>query len=222
MTGPSAPPGPGVQNDPWQQAQAMLLRPLLQSAGLTRALAASPVLEGLFVDTLAQALASQQLVPMGPAAEHAAGEVPVAGATVSSPFGPRADPFHARETFHHGVDLAAPQGTPVQSIWDGKVTAVKSDPEGLGLHVEVAHSDGKTLVYGHLERAGVQPGQTVKGGQVLGEVGHSGRATGPHLHLEMRVLGRPVDPSRVAVLNAYGAVSTSQVSNAPTLGRRTP
>jgi murein DD-endopeptidase MepM/ murein hydrolase activator NlpD len=112
---------------------------------------------------------------------------------VSSDFGLRADPIHGGERTHHGIDLAAPQGTPILSVGDGVVTRSGWVP-GYGRMVEVDHGQGVVARYAHGSRLDVEVGARVKRGMVLGAVGSSGRATGSHLHLEIRVDGRPVDP----------------------------
>jgi len=125
---------------------------------------------------------------------------PVAGAPTSSPFGPRSDPFGGAPAHHAGLDLAAPEGTPVAASAPGVVVAA-GPRSGYGLAVEVDHGHGITTVYAHASEVLVQPGQRVERGDVIARVGETGRATGPHLHFELRTLGRPVDPHRA--LSAY-------------------
>jgi len=112
---------------------------------------------------------------------------------VSSPFGLRKDPFHGASKRHSGLDLAAPRGTPVLAMADGTVVSAGSRG-GYGNCVEVRHDNGVVTRYAHQDRLDVEPGQRVTAGTRLGTVGSSGRATGPHLHLEVRVKGRAVDP----------------------------
>ena len=116
---------------------------------------------------------------------------PVLGWT-SSAYGYRKDPFTAVLQFHRGVDIAAPAGSPVRAALDGKVTMVAEDPV-LGLYVMVRHQIGYSTVYGHLQQALVRPGAAVARGQRIGLVGSSGKATGPHLHFEVRKSGRPIN-----------------------------
>jgi len=116
---------------------------------------------------------------------------PVLGWT-SSAYGYRQDPFTAVLQFHRGVDIAAPAGSPVRAALDGKVTIVAEDPV-LGLYVMVRHQIGYSTVYGHLQQALVRPGAAVARGQRIGLVGSSGKATGPHLHFEVRKSGRPIN-----------------------------
>ncbi len=112
----------------------------------------------------------------------------------TSGFGMRKDPFTGRMHFHYGIDLAAPIGTPVYAPADGVVKRVKRDPRGYGLLLEINHGMGITTRYGHLSKVLVKPGQKVKRGQIIAKVGNTGRSTGPHLHYEVRVLNKPVNP----------------------------
>ncbi|HTS25290.1 MAG TPA: M23 family metallopeptidase [Bryobacteraceae bacterium] len=109
------------------------------------------------------------------------------------PFGQRTDPFSGEGAFHKGVDISAPTGTPVRVTADGIV--VFSDFEsGYGRLVKVDHGDGMSSYYAHLSRSYVHPGQEVRRGEYLGEVGTTGRVTAPHLHYEVRMRGNPVNP----------------------------
>lgn len=120
---------------------------------------------------------------------------------VTSGFGLRADPFDGHPEEHHGLDLGAPAGTPILAAADGVVQSAGTRG-GYGQAVEIQHPGGVTTLYGHASALLVQPGQHVKKGQAIGLVGQTGKATGPHLHFEVRVGHRPVDPSYV--LKAYG------------------
>jgi murein DD-endopeptidase MepM/ murein hydrolase activator NlpD len=114
---------------------------------------------------------------------------PVPG-EIRSPFGaPRAG--HT----HQGVDLAASQGTPIAAAASGQVFKAGQISANAGLGVEVAHSDGWVTKYFHMSSVLVSVGQSVQQGDVIGLVGATGDATGPHLHFEMWVNGAPVDPS---------------------------
>jgi murein DD-endopeptidase MepM/ murein hydrolase activator NlpD len=89
---------------------------------------------------------------------------------------------------HSGVDIAAPIGTPVFTPDDGVV--VDAGPaSGFGLAVYVEHADGTITLYGHVNQYFVSPGQTVKAGQQIAEVGNRGQSTGPHLHFEVHTGG---------------------------------
>jgi len=117
---------------------------------------------------------------------------PVAG-IVSSGFGTRRDPITGQRAFHSGVDLSAPPGRPVAATASGIVVRTERYG-GLGRAVFVSHGFGRTTVYGHLSRVVVSPGQRVERGETVGLVGNTGRATGYHLHYEVRVDGKPVNP----------------------------
>jgi murein DD-endopeptidase MepM/ murein hydrolase activator NlpD len=108
----------------------------------------------------------------------------------------RMHPILRRVLPHTGVDLAAGYGTPVHATADG-VVAFASVRGGYGNLVEVQHPNGLATRYAHLSRIAVPRGLTVRQGDVVGYVGQSGLATGPHLHYEVRQRGQPVDPMRV-------------------------
>lgn len=113
--------------------------------------------------------------------------LPLPRTVVSSAFGPRWG------RVHEGVDLVAPEGTVVQAVRGGRVQRA-SEAGSLGLSVELLHEEGWSSRYGHLSAIQVAPGDRVAAGEALGRVGATGRATGPHLHLEVRQDEVPVDP----------------------------
>jgi|CXWL01.1.fsa_nt_gi murein DD-endopeptidase MepM/ murein hydrolase activator NlpD len=117
---------------------------------------------------------------------------PVRG-ILTSGFGSRPDPINGRAAYHRAIDIAAPPGKPVHATADGIVIKAEYD-HGLGNCVYVAHGFGITTRYGHMSRFGVQPGQKVKRGDVVGYVGNTGRSTGFHLHYEVLVNGESVNP----------------------------
>ena len=117
---------------------------------------------------------------------------PVRGAYMSG-FGDRQDPFTGGSAIHQGVDIATNRGEPVAATAAGVVEKAEWSGD-LGNMVEISHQSGYRTVYGHLERVLVRPGQRVKRGEHIGLVGATGRATGPHLHYEVRVGERPVNP----------------------------
>ena len=118
---------------------------------------------------------------------------PVPGRIVS-PFGPRVDPISGAQGFHPGVDLEATAGTPIHACRAGVV--VIADPEGgYGNAVVLDHGGGMATLYGHQSRLAVSPNQHVNAGDVIGYVGSTGAATGPHLHFEVRLSGNPIDPA---------------------------
>ena len=100
---------------------------------------------------------------------------------------------------HHGVDYAAPKGTPVVALGDGKVIAKGYDGKGGGNYVKIRHNSIYTTVYMHLNNfaKGLSTGQNVRQGDVIGNVGATGLATGPHLDFRMYRDGKPVDPLKV-------------------------
>lgn len=119
---------------------------------------------------------------------------PVRG-EVTDAFGERIDPISGDEAFHPGIDIAAPSGTTVRAAADGIV--VESGREaGYGNEILIDHGSGLTTRYGHLRKIFVIEGQEVKQGQVIGTIGMTGRATGPHLHYEVLVHETPVNPAK--------------------------
>jgi murein DD-endopeptidase MepM/ murein hydrolase activator NlpD len=113
----------------------------------------------------------------------------------TSGFGVRVDPFVGRPAMHTGLDFRASTGDPVHATADGKVVSA-GWAGGYGRMVEIDHGNGLSTRYGHLSAINVKVGQSVKIGQVVGEVGSTGRSTGPHLHYETRVDGEAVDPQK--------------------------
>ena len=114
--------------------------------------------------------------------------LPVAG-TITSPQGYRTDPITGETSYHSGTDIAVPEGTPILAAADGTVTVANArDSWGgsYGYYVKIDHGGGLTTLYAHCSRICVTVGQEVKAGQVIAYVGHTGRATGAHLHFEMR------------------------------------
>ncbi|UOG34126.1 M23 family metallopeptidase [Leptospira noguchii] len=104
---------------------------------------------------------------------------------ISSRFGKRKDPFTRKETFHGGLDMAAEEGTPVYASADGEVS-FSNKKGGYGNLIILGHKLGYETLYGHLSSISVRPGEKVRKGQKIGEVGQTGRATGNHLHFEVR------------------------------------
>ncbi len=112
---------------------------------------------------------------------------------VTSGFGPRISPFTEKPAWHDGLDIGAARNTPVHAPARGRVTATGYDPK-LGKIVRLNHGYGVETLYGHLAKALVKPGQRVNRGDVVGLVGSSGLATGPHLHYMVKVNGQTRDP----------------------------
>ncbi len=114
---------------------------------------------------------------------------------VTSGFGPRVSPFTEKPAWHDGLDIGAAQNAPVQAPAQGRVTSVGFDPK-LGNLIRLDHGFGIETVYGHLAKSLVKEGQRVKRGDVVGLVGSSGLATGPHLHYMVKVNGQALDPNK--------------------------
>jgi murein DD-endopeptidase MepM/ murein hydrolase activator NlpD len=113
----------------------------------------------------------------------------------TSGFGVRSDPFLGRPAMHTGLDFRAAMGDPVRATANGKVVSAGWSG-GYGRMVEIDHGNGLSTRYGHLSEIGVKVGDPIKIGQVIGEVGSTGRSTGPHLHYETRIDGEAVDPQK--------------------------
>lgn len=113
---------------------------------------------------------------------------------VTSPYGPRIHPVLGVHSFHHGVDIAAPPGSPIRTPFAGRVVKIEEDSV-LGLSLTLDHAGGYRSVYGHLSEVEVEEGQTVPAGSVVAQSGDSGRVTGPHLHFTLLREGKSVDPS---------------------------
>ncbi len=112
---------------------------------------------------------------------------------VNSGYGLRRSPWSGMPEEHHGIDIGSSPGTPVRSPAPGTVVAASAHGR-LGKHVTLDHGNGVRSIYGHLEAVEVRAGERVERGQVIGLVGNTGRSTGPHLHYELLVDGKPVDP----------------------------
>ena len=112
----------------------------------------------------------------------------------TSGFGVRADPFHAGAAMHPGIDLAGSYGTPIYATADGTVLRAGWNSGGYGNLVEVDHGRGITTRYGHMSAILVSAGDHVTRGQQIGRMGSTGRSTGNHLHYEVRIDGRAVNP----------------------------
>ena len=113
---------------------------------------------------------------------------------ISAAYGKRTDPFTGKPAFHQGLDLACAEGTAVRAVQDGVVTAAAFS-SSYGNHLCILHPDGCETRYAHLQYLYVRPGEVVRAGQTLGTVGQTGRATGAHLHLELRQQGTACDPA---------------------------
>lgn len=204
-----------------RQLEALVLRQLVSA---TKAFtggegAGSALRADLFADALADAMvkgggiglgrqiersvlgpgeASGGLDPAAPVPPRSTGAPSAAGGMgkVTSGFGLRHDPFDGHLTRHEGVDLAARDGAPIRAVAAGVVRRA-GDRGGYGRAVEIDHGNGLTTLYAHASEILVRDGERVTQGQPIARVGQTGRATGDHLHLEVRVGGRAVDPARV-------------------------
>ena len=122
---------------------------------------------------------------------------PLAFSRVTSGFAMRFHPIHKTWRAHLGVDFGAPTGTPVRTVGEGVVNFAGVQ-NGYGNVVQIQHAGDRQTVYAHLSRIDVRKGQRVEQGQLIGAVGATGWATGPHLHFEFKVKGQQVDPMVVA------------------------
>jgi len=114
--------------------------------------------------------------------------------TVTSSYGTRADPFHGGARAHKGIDIAAPAGTPVFATADGWVEHA-GQKGSYGILVTIRHPSGHETRFAHLSRVTVRKGQAVRKGFQVGNIGSTGRSTGPHLHYEVRMNGVALNPA---------------------------
>lgn len=125
---------------------------------------------------------------------------PVDAAFNSSSFGWRVDPFTGQMAFHEGLDFMANVGTPIYAAASGIVTAAERTPD-YGNIVKLDHGSGVETRYAHTSRILVKPGQRVEKGQIIAEIGNTGRSTGAHLHFEVRMNGAALDPRKFLTPN---------------------
>ncbi len=154
-------------------------------------------LEALIQERERELEAQQKAAGIAGGAESPAGagmfSWPVTG-TITSPFGWRSNPFGGGPEFHQGLDIAAPMGTTVTAAAAGTVIMAQWYG-GYGNYILIDHGGGYSTGYGHLSAIYVSDGQSVARGQAIGAVGSTGQSTGPHLHFEIRIAGKPVDPA---------------------------
>jgi murein DD-endopeptidase MepM/ murein hydrolase activator NlpD len=203
--------------------EATLVKQLLQSSRAFRGseTAGSQLHAEMFMEVLAEAVTKGDGLGIGRLLEKSlgkegepekappAGTLParmlpalhMQGREVTSGFGMREHPIDGREHFHSGVDLRMSEGTAIRAAAGGVVRRA-GERGGYGQAIEVDHGNGLSTLYAHASALAVQPGDVIQPGQALGWVGQTGNATGPHLHFEVRMQGRPIDPKRA--LNAYG------------------
>lgn len=120
---------------------------------------------------------------------------PVTKGWISSRYGVRNDPFTGKAAFHNGIDLAAPEGSEVVAVAAGVVTWA-GKRYGYGNLIEINHGNGYLTRYGHLKTLLVSVGETVRKGHHIANLGNTGRSTGPHVHFEVWVDGKSVDPMK--------------------------
>ena len=186
----------------WKALHAKMWKALGPVAGVSEAGTADPAPSPpAELDALARGVAEEgpRLLELERVVDQASEVVralplrwPIRG-PVNSEFGPRRSPWTGKPEQHHGIDIGSPPGTPVTSPAPGMVITASAHGR-LGKHVALDHGHGVTSLYGHLEALDVKAGEQVEKGQVIGLVGNTGRSTGPHLHYELLVEGKPVDP----------------------------
>ncbi len=123
---------------------------------------------------------------------------PISGARISSGFGMRRHPILGYTKMHAGMDFAAPRGTPIRAAGSGTIQSAKWRG-AYGRAVVVKHAKGYSTLYAHMHKfaSGIRSGKRVRQGQVIGYVGSTGRSTGPHLHYEVRLRNKPINPKRM-------------------------
>jgi len=180
--------------------------------------AGSKLVTGLFTEAMADAIAKAGGIGIAKLINRSmSGAAPSPAAEqhdprITSGFGARIDPITHQPSNHPGVDLKAALGTPIPAAEDG--TVIQAGPRGgYGNAVEIAHADGTHTLYAHASEVLVSPGDQVVAGDTIAKVGESGRATGPHLHLEVRRAGVPVNPA--GVLKAYSLRADEESGGKP-------
>ena len=183
---------------PFQQLDGLVIKQLLLASGVFKgsSAAGSSLHADLFAEALADAVAGggqTALAPADPVRVPAAGlALPVTG-KITSGLGARVDPITRQPATHGGVDLAGIEGAPIAAAGGGVVKSA-GVRGGYGNAVEIDHGGGVTTLYAHASELKVGVGDRVTPGQTIATVGHTGRSTGDHLHFELRVHGRQVDP----------------------------
>ena len=118
---------------------------------------------------------------------------PLAKATVTAPFSYRLDPFTGQVDFHYGLDLSAEEGTEIRAVMGGVVLKAE-EQQSYGNYILIDHYNGFQSLYAHCSKLLAKPGEKIESGQVIAFSGSTGRATGPHLHIELRLNGKWLDP----------------------------
>lgn len=141
---------------------------------------------GVLESMMTEAYARKQLLPSA---------LPVGSGVYSSNFGWRIDPFNGFHAFHEGVDFMGELGTPIKAAAGGVVITSELHPQ-YGNMIEIDHGNDLVTRYGHASKRTVKVGDVVLRGAKIGEVGSTGRSTGPHLHFEVRLRGVAQNPAR--------------------------
>ncbi len=216
--------------------ESTLIKQLLQSSGAFKGngVAGSSVNAEMFMEVLADAVAKsggfglakmleKTLAPQGGDTDGDKAAVghphPGVSPRMTSGFGSRIHPLTGEESFHAGIDLAAAEGVPFAAAKPGVVVAA-GQRGGYGKAVEVDHGDGVSTLYAHASSLNVKPGDVVSAGETLGAVGETGQTTGPHLHFEVRVAGKAIDPKKA--LNAYGIRAEATIEESRNQALRLP
>ena len=171
--------------EPWQEAEADLQR---MKTELDRLCTEAEFREKSFQELYSFLEGKKQELVCTPAIWPARG-------WLTSRFGYRIDPFTGLRQLHEGIDIANRLGTSIVAPADGVISRVYNN-FGFGLMVEVNHGYGIVTRYGHLSKSYVKVGKRVKRGDRIAAIGKSGRATGPHLHYEVRLNGVPINPKK--------------------------
>jgi murein DD-endopeptidase MepM/ murein hydrolase activator NlpD len=202
-----APGGQGGPFVPLQQPSAQQLQQVVQGLDLAadQNLDVYTLVESRLMATRLQALAVPTTTPVrGP---------------VGSGFGFRPDPLSGRAALHTGLDFPADVGTPIHAAAGGLVLDRGHHPE-YGQVLEIDHGNGLSTRYAHCSKILVAPGSLVKRGQVVAEVGNSGRSTGPHLHFEVLLDGAPQDPARFLAAGDKASAAVAAATQGAGQGRR--
>lgn len=120
--------------------------------------------------------------------------VPIRNGRVSSLFGARQDPLTGANGFHNGIDIAAPLATSIRAAQEGRVVETQNDDPIYGNFITIEHTGGFTTTYAHLESISTTAGAAVTISSQIGTVGNTGHSTGPHIHFEIALNGRALDP----------------------------
>lgn len=119
---------------------------------------------------------------------------PISGSRITSGYGMRMHPIKRTRMMHRGVDISAPEGTPVVAPESGIIKAIRPNNDGAGNTIYLEGGEGRIWIFMHLSSFSVNTGDAVQAGQELAKSGKTGRATGPHLHFELKINGQHVDP----------------------------